>query len=233
MNIRRHAFTLIELLVVISIIALMIAILLPALRQARVAARQAACLSQLRQLNLALFMYLDDYDNMPPPTFESASPTKTAYNADWSYLTRASGAGWYVGHGLLYGQQYYPEKGAYINDLNTYVCPDMKEPYLGRSITENIDAMKQAAPITISAQFAYVYRALSDGYQSDPIDAATNYSLFSFSDNARPNDPVIFPQSHEDGYNVVYYDGSGQFVAERTQAIDMYTGFVELADESY
>jgi len=59
------AFTLIELLVVIAIIALLVGILLPALGRARGAARDAACLSNLRQLGLAWTMYMDDFDRFP------------------------------------------------------------------------------------------------------------------------------------------------------------------------
>lgn len=55
-----RAFTLIELLVVISIIALLIAILLPALQQARIASRHSQSLSQVRQIQLALSIYADD-----------------------------------------------------------------------------------------------------------------------------------------------------------------------------
>ena len=56
----RSAFTLIELLVVIAIIAVLIAILLPTLASARRAARKAACLSNLRQLGQAHWMYVNE-----------------------------------------------------------------------------------------------------------------------------------------------------------------------------
>jgi len=65
-----HAFTLIELLVVITIIALLISILLPALSAAREAARATACLSNQRQIGLALQTYADAYDEYFPTFFE-------------------------------------------------------------------------------------------------------------------------------------------------------------------
>jgi prepilin-type N-terminal cleavage/methylation domain-containing protein/prepilin-type processing-associated H-X9-DG protein len=63
---RTPGFTLIELLVVIAIIAILAAILFPVFAQARAKARQAACLSNLKQLGTAIQMYAQDYDEILP-----------------------------------------------------------------------------------------------------------------------------------------------------------------------
>lgn len=72
---RKHAFTLIELLVVISIISLLIAILLPALANARKAARSVICLNRQRQLYLGNVMYLDDNNDYLPHGYSNNNPT--------------------------------------------------------------------------------------------------------------------------------------------------------------
>lgn len=62
----RRGFTLIELLVVIAIIAILAAILFPVFAQARDKARQASCLSNMKQLGTAAMMYVQDYDEQFP-----------------------------------------------------------------------------------------------------------------------------------------------------------------------
>ncbi len=63
---KQRAFTLIELLVVIAIIAILAAILFPVFAQAKKAAKKTSCLSNVKQMNLAILMYCQDYDEMFP-----------------------------------------------------------------------------------------------------------------------------------------------------------------------
>lgn len=60
----RKGFTLIELLVVIAIIAILAAILFPVFAKAREKARQTSCVSNGKQISLAMTMYMADYDQM-------------------------------------------------------------------------------------------------------------------------------------------------------------------------
>ena len=81
---RRWGFTLIELLVVIAIIAILAAILFPVFSQARESARQTQCSSNMRQLGLAMRMYITDYDEV---WFPGSTPGYTAdgtqYRIPW------------------------------------------------------------------------------------------------------------------------------------------------------
>ena len=77
----RKAFSLVELLVVIGIIAVLLALLLPALSKARRQAQQVACLSNLRQLGIALLAYAEEHRGWFPVSAEADTP----HREDWVY----------------------------------------------------------------------------------------------------------------------------------------------------
>lgn len=94
----RRGFTLIELLVVIAIIAILAAILFPVFAKAREKARQASCLSNVKQISLGMLQYIQDYDERFP------------------YYASGSGT---VDPWIFWPHQLQP----YIKNWQVYLCP--------------------------------------------------------------------------------------------------------------
>ncbi|MCP4169796.1 MAG: DUF1559 domain-containing protein, partial [Fuerstiella sp.] len=89
---RRHkrAFTLIEMLLVITIIAILVALLLPAIQQAREAARRVQCKNNLAQLSIALHNYQASFSCMPPGVVNETGPIRNVeegYHISWLVQT--------------------------------------------------------------------------------------------------------------------------------------------------
>ena len=87
----KRGFTLIELLVVIAIIAVLLAILMPAMRKIKEIARETACKSNLKNVGLAVQMYLDDYERTIPHT-QSSNQHRWFENDNVTYRRPGSGS---------------------------------------------------------------------------------------------------------------------------------------------
>ena len=121
---RRNGFTLIELLVVIAIIAILMGILMPALKRAREQGQRAACLSDLKQLQLSWILYADDNDDRLV-SCEAGGTWRSQFGEPWVGVTWASG--WNQGETLPEEEQIDGIKvGAlwpYTRDTKVYKCP--------------------------------------------------------------------------------------------------------------
>ena len=99
---RQYGFTLIELLVVIAIISILASILFPVFSRARAKGRQAACISNVRQICMAITMYAQDYDE-----------SIVRGDADWNPATT--------------GDQWYNALHTYTRNRQILYCPDRKD----------------------------------------------------------------------------------------------------------
>lgn len=107
-SVRQSGFTLIELLVVIAIISILAAFLFPAFARARENARRTSCLSNLKQMGLAIMQYTQDYDETYPQ----------ALNDDATPVTSGSPT-WFGGTQKTWLQVIYP----YTKSDQLYFCP--------------------------------------------------------------------------------------------------------------
>jgi len=109
---RYLGFTLIELLVVIAIIAILAAILFPVFAQARAKARQTSCLSNMKQIGLGLYMYLQDYDE----TLAGNDTNAEGYGLPKGFLEPPSN--------ILYTRRNWArDTQPYIKNLQVLRCP--------------------------------------------------------------------------------------------------------------
>lgn len=208
---RRNAsrgFTLIELLVVIAIIAILAAILFPVFAQARAKARQAACMSNLKQIGLAFHMYAGDYDDLLPPLGPS--------QFNWTY-------GWY-GHAVSrarIGRTVARLEPYTKNSLIWFCDDDVRRAYAASNggWGSADDAEAGRVSYLFCTQWE-TYGGAEDPMCPDP-DSPTDIIQGQPSeqnlmcDNGLYNDPAPYDeQAHNNGSNFLFMDGHVKWVAK-------------------
>jgi prepilin-type N-terminal cleavage/methylation domain-containing protein/prepilin-type processing-associated H-X9-DG protein len=154
----KRAFTLIELLVVIAIIAILAAILFPVFAQAREKARGVSCLSNTKQLGLALIMYTQDYDETYPLAY--GSYPGIGWLSNYGHDVPANWETEDPGVVAAYSAFWANSTAPYIKSAALYACPSGPE-YRWPLNVAGIDYSQAIHPWT---NLAYGYNGLLHDY---------------------------------------------------------------------
>ena len=131
-NSKRNGFTLIELLVVIAIIAILAAMLLPALAKAKAKAKTTQCLNNMKQLELCYVMYCQDFNDLVPINLSSGGTSTSTNTGSW-IGGNAQSDYWdeNIRNGKLY--EYNKSSAIYACPANTKMiqAPSMPDPHSG------------------------------------------------------------------------------------------------------
>jgi prepilin-type N-terminal cleavage/methylation domain-containing protein len=205
-RVTKEGFTLVELLVVIGIIAVLIAILIPALGKAREQANRAKCLSNVRQIHIAFVMYAQANKDQVPLAYGT--------HAQWNYViwdTRWTG-GTYLTYGCLYETRL-------IKEGEALYCPTQSNEDVMYNTPTNPWVPGDRTKPDVVLRTGYGVRPVEDWYfitHANPAQRRPFPKLSKMKSQAIFTDvcsaPKFVKQSHKTGINVLYGHGGAKWV---------------------
>lgn len=224
----RHAFTLIELLVVIAMIAVLMAILMPALGAAKDQAKKTVCTAHIKDLALALRMYTDDYDGKI-----HNSPNMGLWDNGWQHPTIATQYG-PNDDNAYWGIAYYP----YAKNKNIFSCPsadrvdywpengfteldlDKYFKYCSYGINGYITRMKTISD-SESARYRNIYRDFKTQSEVIVFQDHLEQKLDNNGDmfHIKPGDSINLPQWRNGGTNDLFPEGAKECFRHRSASV--------------
>lgn len=220
-------FTLIELLVVIAILSLLAALLSPALKSAREMARQATCLSNLKQIGMTFGMYADDNNGYYIPSWYTdadGASCKWIYQSMFylGYLKQPTSAAWYTSGSVYYRASY-----------GVFRCPSDPTKYFSSGIfwpQPNYGINGWWYP-SLGTGSAYYDHGITGRHQARIQLPAQMLAVSEYPNNSyNPGDRVAANAGawisagggwetmvrHNGGFNVVYVDGHAAWLSRET-----------------
>jgi prepilin-type N-terminal cleavage/methylation domain-containing protein len=213
----RRGFTLIELLVVIAIIGILVSLLLPAVQQAREAARRTQCKNNLKQIAMAMHIYHDTYGSFPPAVTYSADG-KPMHS--WRVLLLP-----FLNERPLYSQ--YNMNEPWNSHWNSQLLSRMPKVYACPSAPPGTGETHYAVPVGAKTMFpperAVSIREIIDGTSNTimvleshgsnlnwmaPVDVTVGVGMPEAQ-------PVSFSSNHLGGIHIALADGSVRFLSSK------------------
>ncbi len=230
---KARGFTLIEMLVVISIIAVMVALLLPALHNARDLGVRMQCLSRVRQLGMATFNYAADSEDVPPfrPVADSTeaaildviSGGWTPHNARTFYKA-STGRSYFIDHYIVLERAIALSCPSTLFDvLNPAINNNYVRNFMSYQYYPGSDANRWFSTDPPPGREQPDYTTINAARKQVPLWGCLSASLSGAATLLAHNRPNVYEGGFQ-GMNNVFNDGSGRWTSENAMEPFFFKG---------